>query len=110
MDQNFQPPVSSSPLPTPSEHHKIGPIVGVVIIIILLILAALYFWSQKLNVNSNLSNETNSTYSQSSTPNSDAAAQVSAEKAVVPTKTAEEAKVDTELGLDGLDDLNDLNF
>lgn len=106
MDQNFQPPVSSSPLPTPSDHHKIGPIVGVVIIIILLILAALYFWSQNLNKFDSTAPE-GTTYSD---PANGAAANTLQAEPAQPQRTAEETKVDTELGLDGLNTLDDLNF
>ena len=57
--------------PTTNSEKKIGPIVGVLIIVLILIIAALYFFAQRLNVQTNTITDTASNIN--STDNADIA-------------------------------------
>src|SRR3954462_6173270 len=73
MDQNTTNPMPSSQAPLqPKSERKVGPIIGALIIILVLVIAALYFFSQRLN-NTEPANTTGSETSASVT--SDVSAQ-----------------------------------
>lgn len=105
MNQDQQAPqapqMPMSPMPTPE--HKIGPIVGVVIIIVLLVLAALYFWSAKLN-------KTDQYVVPEQTATQTPAVRNETVVPEIPTRTDAEVQADTSLGLDELNDLDKLDF
>ncbi|MES2471001.1 MAG: hypothetical protein V4526_02085 [Patescibacteria group bacterium] len=98
MDPLQQPTQNSNqPTSTPTENgeKKIGPIVGIVIIIVLLLIAAIYFWARTLNDRAGENTNDN---------------QVETVNQGAPSKTDAEARIDSEVGTDGLDSLDDLEF
>lgn len=63
---NFQNPnpapsaMPNEPVPAPipvQTESKLGPIIGIVIVILVLVLGALYFWGEKLNRESGVTND-----------------------------------------------------
>ncbi len=90
----------------PSHDRKIGPIVGAVIIIILLVLAALYFWSIKLNSNAEIPTIQTAQTDGSAMKMDESANMANEAQATAPAPTPAEAKIDKDLGLDGLNDIS----
>lgn len=91
----------------PPHDRKIGPVVGAVIILILLVLAALYFWSIKLNSKSDVTVPVTSETQTDSTNMKmvDGATMSSETTTTTPAPTAQETNIDKDLGLDGLNDV-----
>lgn len=94
----------------PSHDRKIGPIVGAVIIIILLVLAALYFWSIKLNSKAEIPAVQTTQTDGSAMKMDDGTIMTNDNQTSIttptPAPTPAEAKIDMDLGLDGLNDIN----
>ena len=88
----------------PPHDRKIGPVVGAVIILILLVLAALYFWSIKLNSKNETTSPMTSEIPMEGAKMNDGAT-VNNDVTATPAPSTEEVKIDKDLGLDGLNDI-----